>query len=186
MFGWFFDVTTRGIMRTPAAQDKHSDVPLLLQRSDYLVLAALVLIAGFIVYEAWTEIAEIPRVAATVETTGADLSIPDKLPNSIAVLPFTNISNDPDNEAFCDGISEEILNKLGAFAELNVIGRTSSFAFKNSDYRIPRISELLGTLYLLQGSVRKQPISSWASPYSTRPSLTTFRSRSAIPGILTY
>lgn len=156
VFGWFFDVTTHGIMRTPAAQDKHSDVPLLLQRSDYLVLGALVLIGGFIVYEAWTEIAEIPRVAAMVETTGADLSTPDKLPNSIAVLPFTNISNDPDNEAFCDGISDEILNKLGAFAELNVIGRTSSFAFKNSDYRLPRISELLGTFYLLQGSVRKQ------------------------------
>ena len=53
--------------------------------------------------------------------------------NSIAVLPFANISNDPDNEYFCDGISEEILDRLSRAAGLNVIGRTSSFAFKGSD-----------------------------------------------------
>ena len=71
------------------------------------------------------------------------------------MLPFTNISNDPDNEYFCDGISEEILDRLSRAAGLNVIGRTSSFAFKGSDYGIERISALLGVRYVLQGSVRK-------------------------------
>jgi serine/threonine protein kinase/tetratricopeptide (TPR) repeat protein len=75
---------------------------------------------------------------------------------SVAVLPFTNMSGDPDNEPFCDGISEEILNRLAGFRELRVMARTSSFAFKGSDYDISRMSSLLGVKYLLQGSVRKE------------------------------
>jgi TolB-like protein len=94
-------------------------------------------------------------VAESGGEIGDDEASPEKPDNSIAVLPFANVSNDPDNEAFCDGISEEILHKLAEFGDLHVIGRTSSFAFKGSDYRIPRISALLGVRYLLQGSVRK-------------------------------
>ncbi len=78
-----------------------------------------------------------------------------RLENSIAVLPFANISNEPDNEYFCDGISEEILNALSGFRQLNVIGRTSSFAFKGSDVGIDQISAVLGVGHVLQGSVRK-------------------------------
>jgi TolB-like protein/Flp pilus assembly protein TadD len=78
-----------------------------------------------------------------------------KLENSIAVLPFTNISEDPANAYFCDGISEEILNTLACFQGLNVIGRISSSAFKGSEYRIPAITALLGVRHVLQGSVRK-------------------------------
>jgi len=84
-----------------------------------------------------------------------DVEVPERLGHSIAVLPFANTSSDPDNEAFCDGISEEILHRLSGYAELQVIGRTSSFAFKRSDYRIPHIAALLGVRYLLQGSVRR-------------------------------
>ena len=71
------------------------------------------------------------------------------------MLPFANISEDPANEYFCDGIAEEILDRLARAAGLNVIGRTSSFAFKGSNYGIERISALLGVHYVLQGSVRK-------------------------------
>ena len=71
------------------------------------------------------------------------------------MLPFTNMSDDPDNEYFCDGISAEILHRLSGFSALNVIGRTSSLAFKNRGYDVSRINDLLGVQYLLQGSVRK-------------------------------
>ena len=79
----------------------------------------------------------------------------ERLQNSIAVPPFTNISNEPDNEYFCDGISEEILNAISGLRELNVIGRTTSFAFKGSNAGIEQISAALGVHYVLQGSVRK-------------------------------
>jgi adenylate cyclase len=75
--------------------------------------------------------------------------------NSIAVLPFVNMSSDPDSEYFCDGISEEILNRLAAFPDLHVIARTSSFALKDSDLDARKLSGLLGVRYLLQGSVRR-------------------------------
>jgi TolB-like protein/tetratricopeptide (TPR) repeat protein len=89
-------------------------------------------------------------------TAGTARAGRERLPNSIAVLPFVNISNDPDNDYFCDGISEEILNALSEFGDLNVIGRTSSFAFKGSNADIDRISAVLGVSHVLQGSVRKE------------------------------
>ncbi|HWA35849.1 MAG TPA: hypothetical protein VG737_17020 [Cyclobacteriaceae bacterium] len=77
------------------------------------------------------------------------------LDKSVAVLPFVNMSSDPDQEYFSDGISEEILNLLAKVPELKVIGRTSSFYFKgkNEDLRI--IGEKLGASYVLEGSLRK-------------------------------
>jgi TolB-like protein/Tfp pilus assembly protein PilF len=155
VFGWFFDVTTHGIVRTPSVDEEGGTGPAPLRRSDFVVLAALVLVAGVIVYDAATDIAETPRTATGSATEDPDPLVAERPDNSIAVLPFANVSSDPENEFFCDGISEEILHKLAAFGDLHVIGRQSSFAFKGSDYRIPRISALLGVQYLLQGSVRK-------------------------------
>jgi TolB-like protein/Flp pilus assembly protein TadD len=157
VFGWFYDVTTHGIVRTPAVDEHETGRAVPLQRTDYLVLAALAGIAVFIVFRAGTEIVETPRIEADLSNARAIDEAPplEKLPNSIAVLPFANVSDDPANEFFCDGISDELLHKLTGFGDLHVIGRTSSFAFKGSDYRIPRIASLLGVRFLLQGSVRK-------------------------------
>jgi TolB-like protein len=155
VFGWFFDITAHGIVRTPASGEADGDAPLALQRSDFAVLAGLAVVAGFIVYDATRDILDTPRIDETAGDTTPDIMAVERLPNSIAVLPFTNVSDDPGNDAFCVGISEEILHELSEFSELNVIGRTSSFAFKDSDYRIPKIAALLGVGYLLQGSVRK-------------------------------
>jgi TolB-like protein/DNA-binding winged helix-turn-helix (wHTH) protein/Tfp pilus assembly protein PilF len=76
-------------------------------------------------------------------------------PTAIAVLPFTNMSSDPENELFSDGISEEILNLLSRHRELRIIARTSSFAFKNSNYDAKRLAAVLDVNYMLQGSVRR-------------------------------
>ncbi|MCG8329861.1 MAG: helix-turn-helix domain-containing protein [Chitinophagales bacterium] len=74
---------------------------------------------------------------------------------SIAVLPFVNMSTDPDNEYFSDGITEEIINALTKIRGLKVIARTSSFAFKNTNIDIRTIAEKLGVTTILEGSVRK-------------------------------
>jgi len=74
----------------------------------------------------------------------------------IAVLPFTNMSNDPEQEYFSDGISEELLNGLARIPDLRVIGRTSSWTYKGvSDKTLREIGEELGVGSILQGSVRK-------------------------------
>lgn len=73
---------------------------------------------------------------------------------SIAVLPFVNISNDIENEYFCDGITEEIINALTKVKGLKVIARTSSFAFKNKNIDVRQIGSKLGVATVLEGSIR--------------------------------
>jgi serine/threonine protein kinase/tetratricopeptide (TPR) repeat protein len=74
---------------------------------------------------------------------------------SIAVLPFTNMSADPENEYFSDGLTEELLNVLARNPKLKVTGRTSSFAFKGKQEDLREIGQKLGVKTLLEGSVRK-------------------------------
>jgi TolB-like protein len=74
---------------------------------------------------------------------------------SIAVLPFQNMSGDPEQEYFADGIAEDVLTTLSKIQELMVIARNSSFAFKGQNRDIREIGQILGARYLLEGSVRK-------------------------------
>jgi TolB-like protein/Tfp pilus assembly protein PilF len=74
---------------------------------------------------------------------------------SIAVLPFVNMSSDPDQEYFSDGISEEIINCMVPISGLNVAGRTSSFSFKNKNEDVRGIAQKLNVDFVLEGSVRK-------------------------------
>jgi serine/threonine protein kinase/Tfp pilus assembly protein PilF len=75
--------------------------------------------------------------------------------SSVAVLPFTNLSGDPDQEYFCDGITEELINSLTRINKLRVIARTSSFMFKGKHEDIREIGRKLNVDTLLEGSVRK-------------------------------
>jgi adenylate cyclase len=74
---------------------------------------------------------------------------------SIAVLPFVNMSNDPDQDYFCDGLSEELLNALSQLDSLRVASRTSSFSFKGKNFDILEIGQKLKVNTVLEGSVRK-------------------------------
>ncbi len=81
------------------------------------------------------------------------LERPDKL--SIAVLPFTNMSGDPEQEYFADGLADDIITELSREPDLFVIARNSSFAYKGQSNDIRQISKELGVHYVLEGSVRK-------------------------------
>ena len=84
---------------------------------------------------------------------GMPLALPDK--PSIAVLPFTNISGDPEQEYFADGITEDLTTALSQFRWLFVIARNSSFVFKGKTVDAKQVARELGVRYLLEGSVRK-------------------------------
>ncbi len=79
--------------------------------------------------------------------------LPDK--PSIAVLPFVNMSGDPEQEYFSDGLSEEIITALSKITKLFVIARNSSFSYKGKPVKIKQVAEELGVRYVLEGSVRK-------------------------------
>jgi TolB-like protein/cytochrome c-type biogenesis protein CcmH/NrfG len=94
-------------------------------------------------------------VAVAKPTTGdAPLPLPDK--PSIAVLPFTNMSGDPEQEYFSDGITEDIITELSRFRELYVIARNSAFSYRDNQAPLQRIGRELGVQYLLAGSLRRQ------------------------------
>ena len=86
-------------------------------------------------------------------TAAPGLSLPDK--PSIAVLPFQNMSGDPEQEYFADGIVEDIITALSRFRQLFVIARNSSFVYKGQAVDVKQVSRDLGVRYVLEGSVRK-------------------------------
>ena len=74
---------------------------------------------------------------------------------SIAVLPFLNLSGDPEQAYFSDGITEDIITELSRFPELVVIARTSSFTYKDQPTTIEQVAEQLGVQFVLEGSIRR-------------------------------
>jgi adenylate cyclase len=91
--------------------------------------------------------------AAAFANVSKSLPLPDK--PSIAVLPFQNMSGDPEQEYFADGIAEDVLTTLSKIQELLVIARNSSFVFRGQARDIREIGRVLGVRYVLEGSVRK-------------------------------
>ena len=112
------------------------------------------------------------KVTGPVEESDEVSSAPTDA--SIAVLPFVNMSGDPDNEYFSDGLSEELINLLTRLQSLRVCSRTSSFSLKGKNIDMPTIASQLGVRHVLEGSVRRagdRPAYALAqSPASERPS----------------
>jgi TolB-like protein/class 3 adenylate cyclase/Tfp pilus assembly protein PilF len=94
-----------------------------------------------------------PSFGATPQPAGAPLTLPDK--PSIAVLPFQNMSGDPEQEYFADGMVEDIITALSRSKALFVIARNSSFAYKGKSPDIRQVGHELGVRYVLEGSVRR-------------------------------
>ena len=96
-----------------------------------------------------------PRTQDLVDALSvSESSVAPKEP-SVAVLPFSNTSADPEQEYFCDGMAEEIINALSRVRGLRVVARTSAFAFKGKQHDVREIGKILNVETLLEGSVRK-------------------------------
>jgi TolB-like protein/cytochrome c-type biogenesis protein CcmH/NrfG len=92
---------------------------------------------------------------APITPFGASAEGSSKTRPTVVVLPFTNMSGDPEQEFFADGLTEDIITELSRFRHLFVISRTSSFAFKGQRITVPEVARELGAEYILEGSVRK-------------------------------
>lgn len=101
---------------------------------------------------------DVREILSDIKNLEADKQAPGKIPgwkNSIAVLPFKNMSADPEQEYFCEGMAEEIINALTHIKDLRVVARTSAFSFKGRDEDIREIGRKLSVDSVLEGSVRK-------------------------------
>jgi TolB-like protein/Flp pilus assembly protein TadD len=120
------------------------------------ICLAVVALSFFVARFFWFDVQNPDHEATRVALEDNDEPLRTRYPpNSIAVLPFVNMSDDPANEYFSDGVSEELLNLLARIHELKVISRSSTFSFKDKDVDIPTIAEQLNVAYVLEGSVRK-------------------------------
>src|SRR5437867_10329314 len=144
VIAWAFEATPQGIKRTEiadaiptaAGQKKHAWIYI-------VVIGAAISMALFF----------LGRYTVGNTTTAA---APNELSaKSIAVLPFDNLSRDPDNAFFAEGVQDEILTRLAKVADLKVIARTSTQKFKSAPENLPDIAKQLGALNVLEGSVQK-------------------------------
>jgi adenylate cyclase len=128
--------------------------------SELLIITLLLVIGGSLLWivprptaqHARTDAVSLATTSAKPESTSAVFAPPS---HSIAVLPFLNMSGDPKQEYFSDGITEELLNSLSRLSELRVVARTSSFSFKGKDVDASTIGHKLNVGSLLEGSVRR-------------------------------
>jgi adenylate cyclase len=159
-FAWAFEMTPEGIKKEIDVDRSKSITNVTGQKLNSAIIGVLVLALGYFAIDKLVldpgrdaeDIAAAVQVAQdqlnqSIETPEAD--------NSIAVLPFVNMSDDGANEYFSDGLSEELLNLLAKIPELKVAARTSSFQFKGQTGDIETIARQLKVANILEGSVRK-------------------------------
>ena len=99
---------------------------------------------------------DLRKVRIKSDLESSEFEIPAPSPSqSIAVLPFVNMSTDPEQESFCDGLTEELINALSKISDLRVVARTSAFAFKGGGIDVRKAGRKLDVKTVLEGSVRK-------------------------------
>ncbi|NND44685.1 MAG: tetratricopeptide repeat protein [Xanthomonadales bacterium] len=163
-FAWAFEMTPEGIRREADVDRSESIVHDTGRKLDRSIIAVLALAVVFFVYDKFSAPEDVgsgsvSQAGQVAGKQGSGVIEPDPIQTpsepSIAVLPFLNISNDPEQEYFSDGIAEELLNLLVRVDGLKVASRTSSFVYKGENLNIPAIAEELKVNHILEGSVRK-------------------------------
>jgi TolB-like protein len=149
---WVFELTPEGVKRESEIDRSESIVATTGRKLDRVIIVFLTLAVVFLVGERFIKspVGTPTSLEGTLEPR--DIAVRD---NTIAVLPFVNMSSDHEQEYFSDGITEEILNRLAGIRELRVAARTSVFSFKNHNEDIREIARKLGVETILEGSVRR-------------------------------
>jgi TolB-like protein/Tfp pilus assembly protein PilF len=131
ILAWAYDITPQGIQSTPKTPGAHRRRNLILLIVSAVIVSAS---AGFFL---------LPR------------AVSHKIDKSVAVLPFQNLSSDPENAYFADGIQQEVLTRLAKIADLKVISRTSTQPYQSEPGNLAEIAKQLGVTNILEGSVQK-------------------------------
>lgn len=150
IFAWAFELTPEGIKATSEVSQDESIAKQTGHKINHILVALIVVLVVYVAVDKFW-LSSAPEVIETAET----VDVEEKSVKTLAVLPFLNLSTEPDQEIFVDGLTEELLNTLVRIPELNVLGRTTSFAYKGVQKDIKVIAEELGADYIIEGSVRK-------------------------------
>jgi TolB-like protein/Tfp pilus assembly protein PilF len=165
---WAFELTPEGLKRDHEADSSPATTEISTRKLDLITIVLLLVALAFFLSDSYLRglVDGEPGSAQPIQEMDAgpvDETAPHADPvkpavaseKSIAVLPFANMSADPEQEYFGDGIAEEILNGLAKLPDLQVVARTSAFALKGRNIDIREIGSLLNASHVLEGSVRK-------------------------------
>jgi TolB-like protein len=158
---WAFELTPDGVVRDSEVDRGSAAVKAGAKRLDRIVMVTLALAVGYFAIDKFifdpardeAEIVAAAEQATKLAISGAFLDEFDD--RSVLVVPFLNLSSDPEQEFFADGISEELLNQLARIEELRVISRSTSWTFKGQDVNVADVHHELDVSHILEGSVRK-------------------------------
>ena len=154
-FTWTFALTTDGLRKETDVARYDNLVRKSGDKLDYVTMALLAVVVGMVTLDRYMPIPDNPVAEDKVPVQAVVEPEPVIEENSIAVLPFTNMSAEADQAYFSDGLSEELLNTLTRVDGLQVASHTSSFAYKNDVRNIRQIARALRVANILEGSVRK-------------------------------
>src|SRR5437763_1470141 len=141
VLAWAFELTPEGIKRAEDVDVSKSVTRKSGRKLDFFIIAVLLLVIAILLFQ---------RLHPTVSS-----AVSSSLGKSIAVLPFDNLSRDPDNAYFSDGIQDEILTKLAGIGDLKVISRKSTAKYKSTPEDLKTVARELGVASVLEGSVQK-------------------------------
>ncbi len=144
VLSWLFDLTPQGIVQTKSNDVSESTTNVSGWKLDLIIAGAFVIVLGIVVFDKYVR----------VDTPNKTSDVTDALPDSIGVLPFDNLSPDPDHAYFSAGLHEEILTQLAQLQNLRVISRTSVLRYGKSNLSIPEIAKELNVETILEGSVQ--------------------------------
>lgn len=154
-FAWFYEFTPQGLKRESEVAPDDSITHHTGRKLDYWIIGVLAVAVVLLITNTFVLRRDATSVAAKADakTIAAELAkVPQK---SVAVLPFANESGDPKQQYFSDGLSEELITDLTGISDLKVIGKYSSFQFRDSKESPAEIGAALGVAHLIEGSVRQ-------------------------------
>ncbi len=162
VFGWFYDITARGLVRTPPA-DPAQDADQSLRKSDYGILAVMLIFLIAIAVQMTERIRLIQPEDQIIDREDANVIVQSQRrfgdadsasQITVAVLPFADLSPESDKQYFADGVHEEIISRLSTNRSLDVVSRTSVMAYRHPTANIRHIGAELGAGAVIEGSVR--------------------------------
>jgi TolB-like protein len=159
VFAWVFEMTPDGLKRDEDIAPGQSIAPQTAQRMNRLIIAVLMLALVYFGFDKFVlqhrrEVAQVAPTAEIIQPAAAVVAETTVAPG-VAVLPFENMSPDPDNAFFAGGVFEEVLTKLSKVPQLRVISRTSMEQIAKQNLEASAIGKRLGVSHVLEGSVRR-------------------------------
>ena len=162
---WVFELTPEGLKRDSEVASRERAADNTARKLDIVVIVLLLLVSGLFLWgqrrggHEGSPAAPTEAPASAATTSSAAMLQPEgaqpAMARTVAVLPFDNLSSDPEQGYFADGLTEEILNALASVSGLMVTARTSSFHFKDKDVPVDEVGQRLGVEHILEGSVRR-------------------------------